>query len=90
MQVNFCANFRSNITVSVPLNVWKPCRTLWRQTLALRWVSMIASTTFHNNYNRLTPLVSVFPLVIITRIFHPSSLEIFLCCHMSWVISTSF
>ena len=45
----------------------------------LRQVLMIASTTFRSDYNRPIPRVSMFSLVIRTRIFHLISLRISPC-----------
>ena len=90
MITNYCANFNSKISFPVPLPVRKLCRTSWRQKLSLRRVSMIASTNFRRYFNRPTPLVSMFHLGIRTRIIHPIPLGIYPCCHMNWVISTSF
>ena len=53
-------------------------------------VSIIASTTFHSNFNMPISWVYVLSLEIITRIVHPRSLGISLRCHINWVISTSF
>ena len=85
-----CASFGSRIAVPVPLSSQKPCRTLWGRTLSLRRVSMIASITFHRNYNRPIPRVYIFSFVIRTRILHPSSLGISPGCHMSWLVSNIF
>ena len=51
---------------------------------------MIASTTFQSYSNRPIPLVYMFPLGISTSTVHPRSNGIYPCCHMNWVISTSF
>ena len=86
---NFCTKFRSKIVVPVPPPLQKPCNASWRQTLAFRRVSTTASTTLHSDSKRTTPMVSVFPLGISTRIVHLIYLGISLCCHMNWVIYTS-
>ena len=85
-----CIILSSKIAFPIPLPSRKSCRTPWRQTLAFRRVSMIDSTTFQIYSNRPIPRVSVLPLGIRNSIFHPSSHGIYPCCHMNWVISTSF
>ena len=55
MLSNYCTNLSSNIAISVPLPAQKLYRMSWRQTLALRQVSIIASTIFHRNFNRPIP-----------------------------------
>ena len=87
---NSCTNFSFKISIPVIFPAQKPCRTSWRQIISLGQESIISSTTFHSNSNRLPPLVSVFPLGIRTKIVHPISLGISPGCHTNWVISTSF
>ena len=47
-------------------------------------MSTIASITFHRNYNRPIPLVTVFPFGIRISIIHTSSIGIYPCIHMNW------
>ena len=73
----------STITVPVTLPARNPFRTSWRQTLDLRRVLMIVSTTFHRDSNRQITWVYVFPFGIRNRIVHPINLEIYLYCNMN-------
>ena len=78
---NSCTILSSMISIPIPLPSQKLCRTSWRRTLVLRRVSMIASTTFHSNYNRPMPQVSMFLLFLLgsprfatqTELYPPAS-----------------
>ena len=80
---NSCTSLSSNISVPFPLTARNPCRTSWRQTLALSQVFMIASNTLHRYSNSTMTRVSVFPFGIRTMIVQPSSLRISLWCHIN-------
>ena len=57
-----CERFNSIISAPVPLPVRNLCRTSWNWSLALRQVSMSASTTLQRASSSPMPRVSVVPL----------------------------
>ena len=82
MLASFWESLISRMSVSINLPMWKTCRMFWKLILDLRRVSMIAFTTFHSDSRRLIPRLSVLYLVMRTKILHPSSVGIYLCCHI--------